>query len=209
MTTDEYINKVRAKIEEISPFSSPTSFIAAEGDGEFANVNPINSYIEDSLGQSVEEALTIVPLHLLSEDSASTTLQITKDNGVGNAELPTDFLRLVSVKVESWERKVTELISVTNPLYLLQQNPYTRGGYSKPIAAIVNGEGKKRIELYSVSDEDECALLYIPKLEADQVKSDISEYIVLLCAINVLTIFNQPTDKLTEKFNSLINQHTL
>ena len=208
MTREEYINKVRAKLEEISPFQEPESFIASEGDADYENVKPINVYIEDCLDQSSVEVLNTIPSHLIDKDMVSNNGTMTIDDGVGKFDLPDDFLRLVSLKADDWEKDVVSPISRTNPLYSLQKCKYTRGGVSKPVVAIVGESDGKYAELYSVSSE-KYKLTYIPKLKPENVNSDISEYIILLCAIKVLTIFNQSTDKLTEQFNSLINQHTL
>ena len=53
--------------------------------------------------------------------------------------LPEDFIRFVSIKLNSSKKEVTELLSSQDPQYRLQQNnPYTSGTRYKPVGALVS-----------------------------------------------------------------------
>lgn len=52
--------------------------------------------------------------------------------------LPSDFWELVSAKLSVWSREVTNYISVDNPEYSRQNNPFTRNGKHNPAIALVS-----------------------------------------------------------------------
>ena len=194
MTRDQYIAAVKAKLEEVSPFDDPATFVAA-GDSAINTIKPIVSYIDAELDKAARHCLMVLPLVLLSKDiAASTTNATVGTDGVGYLGGVQTYWRLVRVKDNGgvWKRDVTAFISAADPLYLLQQNEYTRGGVAKPVVAY-NPEEKK-IELFSFPKPEEAGtesitLYYIDGAKAaEAVSSDIGEYIVILCAAYVAEI---------------------
>ena len=69
-------------------------------------------------------------------------------------KLPTDFLRIVSVKAQDWDYPVIELIDETSPLYTMQFSRFggIHGNLQRPVAALVHStvEGGLALELFSV-----------------------------------------------------------
>lgn len=108
---------------------------------------PVASFIDES----ARRVINAVPLHSLGRGQNLIT-NITQHrpltNGSGIINLPVDFKRLVSFKMEGWHRPVTEPIRASHPLYQKQFNPITRGGVAKPVVAIVSGD--TQLEYYSV-----------------------------------------------------------
>ena len=51
MTRAQLIEAVKVKLEEISPFDEPETFLAANGDSSYENVKPILSYIEQKVSR--------------------------------------------------------------------------------------------------------------------------------------------------------------
>ena len=202
MTRDQYIAAVKAKLEEVSPFDDPATFVAA-GDSAINTIKPIVSYIDAELDKAARHCLLVLPLVLLSKDiTAATSNATVETNGVGYLGSVQTYWRLVRVKDNggAWKRDVTAFISTADPLYLLQQSEYTRGGVAKPVAAY-NPEEKK-IELFSFPKPEEAStesitLYYIDgeKL-AQNVASAVEEYIVILCAAYVAEIL-QDTNRAT------------
>lgn len=194
MTRAQYISAVKAKLEEISPFGEPASFIAAD-DSEKDVIKPIQSYIESELERAARYCLLTLPLSLLALDvtKLSTTASVD-DKGVGIVSNKSKYLRLVRVHDDGgvWKRDVTAFMASTNPLYLLQQNIFTRGGIAKPV--VVYNPEEKQIELYSFpkelrGEEESVTLYYIDAdVVAESVQSGISEYIILVCAMYVAEI---------------------
>lgn len=198
MTRQEYINKVKAKLEEISSFSDPGS-LQILNQGESDVVKPIISYIEDSLDEAAHFCLNNLPTSLLASDIEENEYHLPIDrNGVGRISGIDEYLRLVRLSSKAWERDVTVFITPNNPAYQLQQNRYTRGKCAKPVVAYV--PERSILELYSFPPQmrpDDCCdyaytkakLYYIDtNKKAEKVSSLISEFIVLRCATIVLEI---------------------
>lgn len=217
MQRSDYIQKVKAKLEEISSFSDPSS-LQVLGDGESELVKPIISYIEDSLDEAAHFCLDNLPTTLLASDMEEDeySMPIGLD-GVGRISGIDEYVRLVRVRVlgGAWERDVTEFITPSSPLYVLQQNRYTRGKSVKPVVAYV--PERSMLELYSfppqMRPEDCCdysqaraKVYYInTHKKAEKVSSLISEFIVLRCAAIVLEILkdNNAEVMMTEYANKL------
>lgn len=73
---------------------------------------------------------------------------------VGNMVLPTDMLRILSVKADGWNRPA-EIISESDDAYKYQNCKYgVRGNPERPIAAIVHTANGKSIELYTSKKND-------------------------------------------------------
>lgn len=226
MKTQEYIDAVKAKLDEVSPFGEPGSFIAAGGDTDYDKVKPIIAYIEEELPHACEYCLNNLPVSLLAKDVTLDAYDVTIDReGVGHVEGIENYYRLTRVSVPVWQRDVTAFITSADPAYLLQQKFWTRGGIAKPVVAWV--PEKSELELYSFPNSGcaphhhshvEAEVYYInPKKTAGEydptkkgdkrsnyVHSPISDYIVLRCAACVLEILGQdPTVFLTEYNNKL------
>lgn len=192
MTREEYIEAVKVKLEEVSPFDEPNSFIAAAGDPDYKEVKPIVSYIEKTLDEAVHNCLQALPLTLLHADIVSSKPKLTiADDGVATFAIQPNT-RFVRFRHPDLRRDITAFITSEDPIYLLQQNKYTRGGLSKPIAVVSNNEG--RMEIYTLlpkSPTDKCVLLSIETGKiAENVLSPIEDYIVLECAAMVSDIMS-------------------
>lgn len=97
----------------------------------------------------------------------------TDSNGyyVGKMVLPTDMLRILSVKAEGWNRPA-EIISESDDAYKYQNCKYgVRGNPERPIGAIVHTANGKSIELYTSTKKDATlAFIYvqIPSITTEQ-----------------------------------------
>lgn len=205
MDKPDFIHLVRVKLEEVSPFDDPASFLAA-GDDASPKVKPIDTYIIGEAGAALRDVLLSAPPHVLAcATDSSLVLHATVRGGVAVADLPGDFLRLVEVRLPGWERSATAAIRQDDPAYALQQNRWTRGGTAKPVAALRGaGElGTKSLELYSLPDTEDGSEMetdvfrYIPFRFcpdadcADWMPSCAAQYAVPLCAARVLRVFGQ------------------
>ena len=205
MTKEYIIERVKARLEEISPFDEPGNFIAS-GDGSL--VKPVTSYIEDLLEVSNKDMLLSLPLHLLRNDvKLLLPKHETDKNGVVSFDVPEDFLRFCSIKMKCWDREVDSICRPGSALYQLQKNKYTRGGIYKPVAAIVTKNGKNVFECYTVEydgNEPVEYFYYLPERLLEQVQSDIQEYVVLRCTALVCSVFG--LEKYVEQFTNELNE---
>lgn len=103
-----------------------------------------------------------------------------EDHGayVGTLSLPSDFLRLLSVKVEEW-RRPGRIITENDDEYALQGSKYgVRGNPERPIAAIVHSEGGRYVELYT-SNKDDVGVDFTYVVEPSIKSKDSKEIIEL------------------------------
>lgn len=105
--------------------------------------------------------------------SCKNAVTWTDSNGyyVGKMVLPTDMLRILSVKAEGWNRPA-EIISESDDAYKYQNCKYgVRGNPERPIAAIVHTANGKSIELYTSTKQDATlAFIYVqvPSITTEQ-----------------------------------------
>lgn len=111
------------------------------------NILPVEHFVDEA-GRRV---IMLAPLRVLGKGKTFGGLALI-NNGVVEIELPNDFIRLISFKMEDWERAVHTPIYDTDPQYAWQLHPATRGGKTKPVVAITNGGTK--LEGYTTSDDD-------------------------------------------------------
>lgn len=108
----------------------------------------------------------------------AVTWEDSNDYYVGKMILPTDMLRILSVKAEDWTRSAT-IISESDDAYKYQNCKYgVRGNPERPIAAIVYTTNGKSIELYTSKKQNATlAFIYV------QVPSVTTEKKIMLPSI--------------------------
>ena len=115
--------------------------------------------IESKIAEAVRIIETDAPLHLITGGTNTQDGDIAwKQVGetyVGDMLLPTDFMRLVSIQMEDWERP-GKLISEQDPEYQWQSCRFSgvRGCPQKPIVAAVQYADGLHLELYSCKSSD-------------------------------------------------------
>ena len=209
-TREEYIEAVKVKLEEISPFKEPDHFIDGTSDPDFDCVKPIVSYIEKNLDEAAQNCLRSLPLSLLHADIERKTDGFSVDvNGVGFITCIHANYRYVRFHHEALKRDITAFITSEDPLYLVQQNEHVRGGLAKPVAVLASyaetGNYYGQIEIYSFKPKmaeafdpstvsTDFVLLYINTEKTagrdtlHPVQSPIEDLIVLECAKMVFAI---------------------
>lgn len=153
MTRQEYIDAVKVKIEEISPFDEPDAFI--DGDPS-STVKPIISYIDKSLDEAAKNCLSSLPLTLLHADVERTNPTVViSNNGVGTFVISPNRRFIRFRHSNALERDITAFITSEDPQYLVMQNPHCRPGKCKPVAVVSsdvnNAEGQMEIYSYPAS----------------------------------------------------------
>lgn len=112
--------------------------------------------IESKIVDAARIILSDAPEDMVEGTSCTNAVTWTDSNGyyVGNMFLPTDILRILSVKAEGWNRPA-EIISESDDAYKYQNCKYgVRGNPERPIAAIVHTANGKSIELYTSKKQD-------------------------------------------------------
>nr|WP_303108241.1 hypothetical protein [uncultured Prevotella sp.] len=129
--------------------------------------------IESKIVDAARIILSDAPEDMVEGTSCANGVTWADSNGyyVGNMVLPTDMLRILSVKAEGWNRPA-EIISESDDAYKYQNCKYgVRGNPERPIAAIVHTANGKSIELYTSKKQGATlAFIYVqvPSITAEQ-----------------------------------------
>lgn len=130
--------------------------------------------IESKIVDAARIILSDAPEYMVEGTSCTNDVTWTDDsNGyyVGKMVLPTDMLRILSVKAGDWNRPAT-IISESDDAYKYQNCKYgVRGNPERPIAAIVHTANGKSIELYTSTKQDATlAFIYVqvPSITTEQ-----------------------------------------
>ena len=143
MTKSQLIEKVYRCIDETYPDTTTQ-------DLEEFN---IPAFLEEAIRWVAKS----VPTTALGKGEASKSL----------TSIP-NFLRLIELKMKDWNTSVTDALSQNNPKYWQQQNPALRGGKSRPVAFLVNGETE--LEAYPNGEIKTLQYFKMPTTDADYAK---------------------------------------
>lgn len=200
------INLVKVKLDELVPEGEGVVYSLSTAPNK---TNPIDLFINSHLDESAKDISLSAPL------SAIYPIAITGSGTAGPnsakygyIELPTNFLRLSSLKMTDWKREVCEVTPTTSREYKKQSSIYTRSGSAKPRIAItwkpvtVNQTTsiKQVIEYYSVDTAHTIEkLLYIPSTATTDYDMDdwitnnpnLIDSLAWMCAGKIMQITGQ------------------
>lgn len=129
--------------------------------------------IESKIVDAARIILSDAPEDMVEGTACTNEVTWTDSNSyyVGKMVLPTDMLRILSVKAEGWNRPA-EIISESDEAYKYQNCKFgVRGNPERPIAAIVHTANGKSIELYTSTKQDATlAFIYVqvPSITTEQ-----------------------------------------
>lgn len=97
--------------------------------------------------------------------------------------LPTDYWELVAVWLSVWSNPQTNYISIDDPRYTIQNNPFTRSGKQNPTVVVANTLAtsqsqsltatQARLECFSVHNDDEVVVRLFEYISFDNVPDDV------------------------------------
>lgn len=182
---------------------------------------PSNSLLEDVGTLSVDEVIESrildairsveysAPVHLINESEEMECESIAwfgdKGKSGGSIKLPSDFLRLVSFRMNDWHKAVTTAIGADSPQYAKQKSPFAgvRGNATRPVVAIVHEDGINYLEFYSCSGGEgvevaDARYLKMPEAMQDRVFVVSNLYTAMLyeCAYLVGVTLSLPNIEL-------------
>lgn len=133
--------------------------------GAYLQGNADNLELDEIIRSKLPEAARYVteqsPLEQL--EPIEMPAEVTVAEGGGFIALPEDFLRLVSLKMEGWNRSVTLLAGEDSDIGIMQRNRFVRGTRTKPVGVLIHDPyGNKTIEYFGKADRVEKAL-YMPE----------------------------------------------
>lgn len=212
-------NLVVVKMEEYTPYgplagvTPPATLLAASG---VSQLKPVEEYINQMLEEAANEVLWIVPIYIAGHKTAAIVpVPDTDDNRIGTIVMPSDFLRLHTLRMEGWTKPVHWAYPVDSPAGAFQQVFWSRGTKQKPVVimngiAHVGGVEQATLAYYSVEASATHTVKefeYIPRFnDANEYGKVIAELIALKCAQKVYEIYgNAEQVAMMEKaFNSVL-----
>lgn len=195
MEREEIITKVKLRCDELGPFET----------GQVIDPGEIDHLLNDA----VKRLLLVIPPYVPTPesflpDSGEVPIPdpetggssgivygqgVPYDEHTGYIPLPSDFLRLVSLKMTCWERAATRTITEMDHLYTRQSNPYIRGSHTKPVVVLRYEPGiGKVLEYYSVTNNDHRISkgLYIPLVLPEELEDELIDPLSWLVAAILL-----------------------
>lgn len=193
------INQVKSKIDELSPSDALIVEVGQDDN------KPIDTIIGDLLDESAKEVLLKAPIHRLpATSSANVATADAGDSTIGTIDVPTDFLRLVELKMTQWKRPVTELQQQGSKIAERQYNKYLRGGTVKPVAVLSHRATKLVIEYFSVETVHTVErFLYIKKDVAENIPEILQDALCWICASRVLSVFGKVAESQKAEGNAI------
>lgn len=196
MLGEEIKRKVVVKLEEFSPYAPDREDVGplVSGQDILEEVKPIYSYIEETLPQAANEILLVAPLDKLESERADhrVCVHVCQDilhGKTGTVSMPSDFLRLRALRMNTWTRVVKVAAHPTSALAYAQDNEWTMGTPQKPVVVL----DENKLRYYSIKAGAEHTIeefRYIPVFsEAGEYNDNIAELIALNCAKKVYEIF--------------------
>ena len=121
------------------------------------------------------------------------------DEGCGYFKLPTDFVRLLHLKMTGWERPCNTIYSPDSAVAMAQKSKYTRAGWSKPVCVDgVDRQGARVLFFYSlppnVTPQVEEFVYDAAYLPTDGLRCDnnrLIEAVAYQCAALLYNIFER------------------
>ena len=111
--------------------------------------------IESKIVDAARIILSDAPEDMVEGTSCTNAVTWTDSNGyyVGNMILPTDMLRILSVKAEGWNRPA-EIISESDDAYKYQNCKYgVRGNPERPVAALIHKSALRCLRYNAIYDD--------------------------------------------------------
>jgi hypothetical protein len=177
MTREELIKKVALKMDEIS---SSDDVIVPVNAGDN---NPLYTQINNLLNESVNDALMKAPVYRI-QNQIETVSNATSKSLFGDTRraavfaVPNDFIRLVQINDDLFQRPITELAIEGDDVDKRQHNRHLVAKYAKPVAVMGRGADGRTITCYSYdakNNEGEdinlspsTSMLYIKRYESDK-----------------------------------------
>lgn len=187
-TRPELLDLVKSKIDELTPFDGGLTLITAPGN---TGNNPIETYIDQFLNESAKETLLEAPPHVLPL-TAFTIISYDLSNRKAIITLPSDYLRVGSIKFSSWQRPVYEAIYPGDPAYSKQFNRWLRGGTARPSAVWISEAGAGKLVCYGVTSNTGNDLKYVALMVAEDMPDILLESLTWHCAHVTLQVFDKP-----------------
>ena len=140
-TINEIVDAVRVKLDEIGLNESEMM------DEDADNVN-LDTVIRSCVSEAYRMVSLLADVSMIEgKDGSGSALEIGTDL-VGVVPVPSDFIRLVGIRLSSWSSAKSSAIPEDSPEYRMQSNKWACGTPSNPVVALVNRKSGRELELF-------------------------------------------------------------
>ena len=172
MTREELIKKIALKMDEIS--SSDDVIVAVDS----SDNNPLYAQINGLLNESINDVLTKAPIFRIKDfvDLASS-MQIAegytfdKSRKVAHISVPDDFIRIVSIVDDAFQRPIVDLAIDGDDVSKRQHNKFLVAKTAKPVAVLGRDDAGDRVITcysYKLTDTPAPSMSYIKRFEGSK-----------------------------------------
>lgn len=218
MLGSEIRNLVVVKMDECTPYGpkdgGPTVLLT--GGDELSEIKPLDYYIDKSLAEAANEVLWLIPVYIVGYKTADVTaVPDEEDNRIGTIKMPSDYLRLHTLRMQGWAKPVHIASPVDSPMSSAQDLFWTRGKKEKPVVIVKgitqeNGKDVATLAYYSVDASNEHVikeLKYIPRFnEQNEYGKAVAELIALNCAKKIYEVYGniEQVNTMTNEINAVL-----
>lgn len=205
MNRDRLINDVRHCLDEQE--------LLSEVEMSIEDSMPISERIEALFCGAFNTLQGILPLKTLMpcplpEDTHEADIQ----TGTGTVDLPADYLRLHTFRMQGWKRSVHTAIHEDSADYAYQLVDATRGGRTNPVVAVIND--KSQLRYFSLPKGDSPHIIekasYIrtaDNIEDADIRQEAYPLLVWWLARDVAVSFQRDTTSINEMIKTMLSSY--
>lgn len=183
----------------------------------------LKEMVKTFIKRHINEFLCMLPSNCLNDDivvnvnhqDVANAITLIDYRGIclDLTTLEKKFLKLVSFRLENWERAVyaEDVINSDNPRRKLQENKYTSGKVSRPVVSIENVRGKKSLCAwgYTGTDYNVNDFTYIRELDSIEDFLTLPDYLLTAYIYYVLFYLFNTVQEIRLAENSLMQMQSL
>ena len=163
---------MRAAIDEL--MQNDSDFLLESKDEE-----NLTAVIVDKIGYAWQHIVENAPLNRLDSSMFETLTEQELEEGfsigddlVGRLTIPVDLLRIIDARLSSWSHFPLPEPD-TSQVYLMQQDPYAKGSWDRPVNIITYNGSARLLEMYSAKKKDDgLTFVFIRKPDTSDVSAD-------------------------------------
>lgn len=141
MTGDEIVSKVRSIMNDLGEDESLT--LLSE------DTVKLEEYIKSAIPDAVLLVQQNSSVRSVNAKTYTATATADTSSGFVAVQVPDKYVRIIALKMSSWDKAVSETYAYGSEQYRRQSNEVTRSGAANPI--VIEGytsDGKRRLEMY-------------------------------------------------------------
>jgi len=170
-----------------------------------------NALIESLLDSVALNFLMSAPVFILPKVHATPSV-VGKSDGTGYFLVPSDYLRLVSFRLDDWIYSVNDLLIDGTIQAKMQHFKYTRGTVNRPVGVLsFDGDGAKRIEYYTALNANPTVdeFVYIKFVKPELLPDNLIELFCWMVVSEVLQVqeYVELSKAAYDRFVTLVNQY--